>query len=218
MIRRFLRACIGAALVGVLAVPAHVAAKPPDLPEDGTFTAKPVMEVLPMPHEVPDVTCPYLRQKMIDRQANPPADPAMGRDVLENLKRLQRADKLLDQAKELARAGRFAEAMDCCARAAELCPGSPCAKRAADTLFDLALAFVMSSDASEEESEPQQSDQSAPEKTSPPIDYEFEVGANANGGLRMFADCSLGGSVYHLRYKHGCLKIWKTADAGRTKP
>jgi hypothetical protein len=209
MMRYLVCACAGAALVGALAVPAHIAAKPPDLPENGTFTVKPVMEVLPMPHEVTEVTCPYLRQKMIDRQASQPANPMMGRDVIDNLKRLKRADKLLDRAKELARTGFINEAIECCARAAKLCPGSPCAKRATDTMFDLALGFVVPADASEE---------SAEHATLPvvsTIDYEFEVDASINGGLRLCADCSLGGNVYHLRYKYGCLAIWRTADSGK---
>ncbi len=186
-----------------------------DTPTSGKESPSPAIEVLPMPHEVADVTCPYLRQKMMDRQTCQIADPDMGRDVIENLNRLKRADKLLDRAKELARAGYIDKAIECCAHAAELCPGSPCAKRAADTLINLALGFDMPSDASEEASEPQPNSEIVPEKKSPPIDYEFEVGSNADGGWRMCADCSLGGNVYHLRYKHGCLSIWRTPDSGK---
>lgn len=235
MIRRFLSACAGAVLLCTLTVPAPVAAKPPDLPEDGTFTAAPdatpatpSIETLPMPHEVDNVTCPYLRQKMIDRHAGQSTDPDMGRDVLENLKRLRRADKLLDKAKKLAKDGFIAEAIECCARAMELCPGSPCANRAADTMFDLALGFAVPSGASEEASEPQECPycpktgkpirEALTETKSPTIDYEIEVDVNSHGALRMGADCSLGSNVYHLRYKQGCLTIWKTEDASKTKP
>lgn len=216
MICRFLCACIAAALVGALAVPAHVAAKPPDLPEDGTVTVTPVMEVLPMPHEVADVTCPYLRQKMMDRQAYQPADPDMGHDVIENLKRLRKADKLLDKANDLARDGLFGEAILCCAEAAELCPGSPCAQRAADTMIKLALcsilpeaqAIITSEDGSEESSEP----------PACPHCPNFEVGTSSGGGLILNADYPAGGNVYHLRYKQGSLSIWRTPDGGKTKP
>jgi hypothetical protein len=206
MIRRLLCAWIGATVLGALAVSAPVAAKPPDLPEDGAF------EVLPMPHEDSGVTCPYLRQQRIDRHACQIADPDMSRGALDNLKRLRQADKLLDRAQKLARAGFISEAMECCARAATLCPGSPCANRAADTLVDLALGFVMPAGGSEEASE------DTTPSVAPTIHYEFEIGTNADEGLRVCANCSLGGSVYHLRYKHGCLSIWKTADAGKTKP
>jgi hypothetical protein len=210
MIRRFLSACVGVALLGALAVSSRVDAKPPDLPEDGNFTVKPAVSP-PMPHEDADVTCPYLRQK-IDVRSYQPVDPQMSRGVMYNLLQLNRADKLLDQAKELARTGFIDEAMDCCARAAKLCPGSPCAKRATDTMFDLALGFVVPVGASEEPAE------DATPPVPPTIDYEFEVDASINGGLRLCADCSLGGNVYHLRYKYGCLSIWRTADGGKTKP
>lgn len=270
MIRRLLCACVGAVFLGTLSVPDCAAAKPPDLPEDGTFTAAPAtepfasffrsrqtgkvptpwynhsqptvesgvlsdvprnrvaeafgdcpdrwappgfegfeewwkwiishwtarqqppppehndgyvrptftgidfayqaaidtpaseketpaqsIEVLPMPHEDTDVTCPYLRQQMTDRHACQLADPEMGRDVLDNLKRLEEADNLLELAKELARAGFLDEAMQFCDRAARLCPGSPCADRATDTMLELALASLLSSHDSEEAAEAQ---------------------------------------------------------------
>ena len=95
-------------------------------------------EALPMPREDSDITCPYLRQQMIDRHACQLADPEIGRDVLANLESLKKADKLLKLANELARDGFLAEAMVCCDLAAKLCPGSPCAQRAVDTKNDLA--------------------------------------------------------------------------------
>jgi hypothetical protein len=103
----------------------------------------PAVEALPMPKEdIPTAaadgpTCPYLRQKAVDRHACQLADPEVGRDVLENLDRLMGADKLVELAKELARDGRVVEAMNCCLLAADLCPGSPSAARAADMLADL---------------------------------------------------------------------------------
>jgi hypothetical protein len=103
----------------------------------------PAVEALPMPKEdIPTAaadgpTCPYLRQKAVDRHACQIADPEVGHDVLENLDRLTRADKLVELANELIHDGRFIEAMGCCLLAAELCPGSPSAARAADMLVDL---------------------------------------------------------------------------------
>ena len=100
----------------------------------------PAVEELPMPKEdapADEVTCPYLRQQALDRHACQIADPEIGRDVLDNLERLTRADKLVELAKELARAGRIIEAMHCCLAAADLCPGSPSAARAADMLMEL---------------------------------------------------------------------------------
>ena len=216
MIRRLVCACVGATLVGVLVVPAHIAAKPPDLPEDGTVTVKPACEVLPMPNEVSDVTCPYLRQKMIEGQVRQSVDTLMDRDVTVNLKRLSRADKLLEKAKQLARDGLFVEALFCCNEAAELCPGSPCAQRAIDTMIRIALnriesegnLVVTDKGGSEEANEP---------PTNSPYS-NIEVGTSSDGGLKMFAEYSLGGSVYHLRYKQGSLKIWTTPDASKTKP
>lgn len=313
MIRLLRSACVCAVLVGAWAILAYAVAKPPDLPEDGTVTAAPdtsspapTIEKLPMPREEPDLTCPYLRQKMIDRHATQIADPDMGREVLDNLKRLEQADNLLELAKDLARDGFLDEAMDCCNFAADLCPSSPCAERAVHTMIDLmqgserdqritmpnpkymldsadsepgveAMVFElmyashllmsqgMQQEAAElarqayvldpervladpliykmhllaqspasqpaganEESEPQTCPycsnpgkpirEIVPEKTPSPVDYEWEVGANDNDGLHMCADCSLGGSVYHLRYKHGSLSFWKTPNAGKTKP
>lgn len=216
MIRHLVCACVGAALLGVLVVPARVAAKPPDLPEDGTVTVKPACEVLPMPHEVSEVTCPYLRQKMIDGQVRQSVDSLMDCDVAHNLKRLTRADKLLEKAKDLARNGLFVEALFCCNQAAELCPGSPCAQRAIDTMIKIALNriesegnIVVTQNGDSEESD------------EPPTDSNYsniEVGTNSDGGLMMFADYSLGGSVYHLRYKQGSLKIWTTPDSSKRKP
>jgi hypothetical protein len=148
MIRRTRSACGVVALAGALALSAHVIAKPPDLPEDGSF------EVLPMPHEDTDVTCPYLRQQRIDRHVSQFADPEMSRDVFANLERLKQADNLLEMAKELGRAGFFAEAMECCVRASELCPGSPCADRAANTMLELAFGIARPTNGSEEAAEP----------------------------------------------------------------
>ncbi len=327
MIRRLLCACVGALLVGALVVPNRAAAKPPDLPEDGTFTAAPdkspsapVLEVLPMPQENTDVTCPYLRQQRIDRHACQLADPQIGRDVLDNLKRLEEADNLLDLAKELAYDGFLDAAMACCDYAVELCPGSPCAARASDTMLELALGVLPPARDSEEAAEIQP-DEPAGEEPDPgiepmvcglmkachllmnqgmqhqaaelarqafaldpqrvqadPLIYKmhllaesppakrtgaseesepqtcpycpsagkpireiipakkkkaaddtsllmphliesmpFEIAANAEGELRVNADCPLGGNVYHLRYTHGSLSLWKTADDGQTK-
>lgn len=42
----------------------------------------------------------------------------------------------------------------------------------------------------------------------------LDVGTNPDGSLRLSGDCSLGGNVYHLRYTHGCLAIWRTTNAG----
>jgi hypothetical protein len=37
-------------------------------------------------------------------------------------------------------------------------------------------------------------------------------------GARLSCEWSCGGNVYHLRYGRGCLAIWKTPDAAKTKP
>jgi tetratricopeptide (TPR) repeat protein len=370
---RLFRAGIGAAFLAALSVPAHVAAKPPDLPENQTITVwrensppigavenpppeSPSIEMLPMPCEEGDVTCPYLRQQRIDRHASQFVDPQIGRDVLDNLARLQEADDLLELAKELANDGYFTEAMECCDLARALCPGSPSAQRAADTRLELALGLFQPESDTEEaaEQEPETSDQepgneqlvgglmkschllvsqgmhhqaaelarqafaldpqrvladpliykmhllaepqpvAASEASEPPtcpycgssgkpiraivaepkkhkantttlrvpalpkVDYEvvpaldrvltesmkpstgveeasedaapaneeqwlrdlihdspLAVGADAEGGLRLSGECTLGGNVYHLRYRHGCLAIWKTSDASK---
>jgi|GEM_PF-2948943 len=148
MIRRLPSAWGCAALLGALVLPAHAIAKPPDLPEDGRF------ELLPMPQEAPDITCPYLRQQKSDRYTWPPTGPKTGGDVLDNLQRLQQAAHLLEMAKELARAGFVVEAMECCVRASELCPGSPCAERAANTLIELAFGIAAPLNGGEEAAEP----------------------------------------------------------------
>ncbi|HTU92417.1 MAG TPA: hypothetical protein VMF69_20215 [Gemmataceae bacterium] len=324
MIRRLLCACVGAVFLGTWVSSAHAVAKPPDLPEDGTVTATPdtsppapIIEELPMPHEDAAITCPYLRQQRIDRHACQIADPDMGREVLDNLKRLKQADNLLELAKDLARDGFLAEAMVCCDRAAKLCPGSPCAQRAVDVMIELTQGsdknqvitmpnpkYMLDSADSEPGSEvmvsglmkachllmsqgmhheaaelarqayaldpqrvladpliykmhllaesPATQPAGSSEASEPPtcpycpnigkpireilpekkksdaddnslsplsaVDYEFEAGINDNDGLRMSADCSLGSYVYHLSYKNGSLAIWKTTDAGKTKP
>jgi hypothetical protein len=126
------------------------------------ITPPPTIEMLPMPHEDSDITCPYLRQQMIDKHACQIADPEIGRDVLANLECLREADDLLELAKKLACDGFFAEAMVCCDRAAKLCPGSPCAQRAADTLHDLARGIVPSTTDTEESAEPQPDEPTGP--------------------------------------------------------
>jgi hypothetical protein len=328
MIRRMLRACIGAVLVLALAVPDRAAAKPPGLPEDGTFTAAPAVspstptvEVLPMPREEPVLTCPYLRRQRIDRNACQIADPEVGREVLDNLKRLEEANHLLELANVLAREGFFDEAVECCNHAAGLCPGSPCADRATGAMLELAFGSLPPERESEEaaesgleettdgpsesgvepvvsglmkachlsmnqgmqhqaavlarqayaldpqrvmadpliykmhllselpaaqpagaseESEPQtcpycpsigkpiheivpEKKKGAADETSlivPPLmeNMPFELASDANGGLRLHAECPLAGNVYHLRYMHGSLAIWKTPDYSETKP
>lgn len=279
MIRR-LRCAL---FVGALAITGHVAAQTTSPPKDA------------------DITCPYLRQQRIDRHASQIADPDMGREVIDNLRRLKKADYLLDLAKGLAQDGFATEAMACCDLAAELCPGSPCAERAAKTMRELVLHFDTPTGVAEESTEWQMHDpdveamvgelmkachllmtrgmqheaaelarqayvldpqrvgadpliykmhllgeqiatqpagaseaseppscpycpnsgkaihEVVPEKTPPEAQYEFEAGVNS-GGLHLCADCSLSGNVYHVRYKHGRLAIWKSADAGKTKP
>lgn len=116
----------------------------------------PAVEALPMPKEdtpADGVTCPYLRQQALDRHACPIADPEIGRDVLDNLERLTKADKLVELANELARAGRIIEAMHCCLAAADLCPGSPSAARAADMLIELCFGSHEPANDTEESAE-----------------------------------------------------------------
>ena len=127
-------ACAAAMFVGALALSADALSKPPGLPEKAYF------EVLPMPREDTDVTCPYLRQQKTDCPAFQSANPEMSGDVLENLERLKQADHLMDLAEDLAQEGFLAEAMECCTRAAKLCPGSPCAERAVNVMLELELA------------------------------------------------------------------------------
>lgn len=50
------------------------------------------------------------------------------------------------------------------------------------------------------------------------IPSPIEIGTNADGGLRVFGECSLGDNIYHLRYTHGGLAVWRTTDAGKKKP
>jgi hypothetical protein len=45
-----------------------------------------------------------------------------------------------------------------------------------------------------------------------------DVVTNADGNVSLSAECCVGKSVYHLRYDHGCLKIWGTPDAGQSPP
>lgn len=283
MIDRLRCACVGAALMGAVALSSQAIAEPPKAPKDA------------------DITCPYLRQQKIDRHACQIADPDMGREVIDNLQRLKKADYLLELAKGLAQDGFITEAMACCDLAAELCPGSPCAERAGKTLRELVLRFDTPTGVAEESTEWQTHDPDVeamvgqlmkachllmsrgmqheaaelarqayaldpqhvgadpliykmhllgeqiatqpagaseaseapacpycpksgkpirevmPEKTPPASHYEFEAGVNS-GGLHLCADCSLSGSIYHVRYKQGRLAIWKSADAGKTKP
>lgn len=128
----------------------QVANEPPVLANDTEKATS--VEVLPMPHE-DGVTCPYLRQQMLDRHAVHAADAEVGHDVLDNLARLKQAEELLDLAAKLANKGCLDEAKDCCERAARLCPGSPSAERAADTKRTLALGIVPPSRGGEEAAE-----------------------------------------------------------------
>jgi tetratricopeptide (TPR) repeat protein len=109
---------------------------------DLNIPIKLAVEGLPMPQEdsntaTDGITCPYLRQQMQDRHACQLADPQMGREVLDNLERLENADKLLQLAKDLASEGDLEAAVECCLRAEALCPGSPCAEHAIETMLEL---------------------------------------------------------------------------------
>lgn len=133
---------------------AYVAATEPAVEESETVSL-PVMEVLPMPAENTETTCPYLRQQMIDRNACQLADPEMNRAVLDNLKCLEKADKLLERAKEQASVGRIRSALKKCLRIQELCPGSPCAERAFQSMLQWVFGEVEPASAAEEAAEPQ---------------------------------------------------------------
>jgi hypothetical protein len=123
-----------------------------------TAEDSPAGEPLPMPQEdaVTDgISCPYLRQQRMDRHACQLTDPQIGRDVLENLERLQQADDLMKLAEKLIRDGCIIEAIECCALACDLCPGSPCADRAGDMMLDLYLRLSELATATEETAEEQ---------------------------------------------------------------
>jgi hypothetical protein len=330
-------------------------------------------EELPMPREesVADadgITCPYLRQQRMDRHACQMADAEIGRDVLDNLKRLQQAENLLNLARQLAQQGNLQAAKECSICAQEMCPGSPCAERAIEITKDILVEMIldpaklmgkaieetcepeadagnkepsvkvmvdglmkacyllvgqgMHMQAAElarqayaldpqrvmadplmykmhllsetpvhqpagatEESEPPTcpycpsagkpiraivpaKKKKEPKPTTllipalPPIDYEvvpalertvteshkvgteeaseegvpscvrelvdaisgahgqamLGIGASSDGNLHVEGECSLGGKVYHVRYSNGCLAIWNTTDASKTKP
>ncbi len=146
MTRRSLCASCGAALVGLLAVSAGIA-QPPQKSEPRTIA----VEILPMPHEK-GVTCPYLRERMVERRAGQSTD-GRSYDVLDNLECLKEANELLELAEVLANEGDVEEALECCDRAAQLCPGSPTADRAVDTKAELALGIVRPVCGSEETAE-----------------------------------------------------------------
>jgi hypothetical protein len=139
----------------------------PDASE--TESPAPTIEILPMPDEDSDITCPYLRQQMIDRHACQIADPEIGRDVLANLECLKEADNLLEMAKELARYGFLTEAMMCCDLAANRCPGSPCAARAVDTLNELAISIIRPTTDTEESAEGDKDEPTAPPTQENPL-------------------------------------------------
>lgn len=128
----------------------------------GTGSSAPNIEILPMPHEEADITCPYLRQQTINRHACQIADPEIGRDVLANLESLKEADNLVELAKEMARYGFLTEAMMCCDLAATKCPGSRCAERAIDTLSELASGSIPPTTDAEESAEPQPDEPTEP--------------------------------------------------------
>jgi tetratricopeptide (TPR) repeat protein len=50
------------------------------------------------------------------------------------------------------------------------------------------------------------------------IENTIDATTNADGSLRLSVDCSLGGSLFHLRYTHGGLAIWKSPDASTIPP
>jgi hypothetical protein len=307
---------------------------------DDEMTPNAAPELLPMPHEVCDadedgITCPYLRQQRMDRHACQLADPEIGREVLDNLKRLQEAECLLEMARVLAHEGYSLLAMDCCLRAQERCAGSPCAERASTVLMEMMCGNIHPTTSAEEAAEdateksqetiksdpsvellvdglmkschllvsqgmheqaaemarqafaldpqrvmadplvykmhllaetPVQQQTGASEDTEqqcpycssggmpirgilkekkkpaspsttlrvpvpPPVDYEVvpalervitessvDIGAQEDGSLHVEGDYSLGGQVYHLRYRHGNMAFWKTTDASKVKP
>jgi hypothetical protein len=109
--------CSCAAPCGLRGLPLSM--NPPDsahVPDSGC-PAQPA----PAPEAGP--TCPYLKQQAAERHAPMPANPDLGPDVLENLKRLRKANRLIRQGEELAREGHACEALGCFAKALHLCPG-----------------------------------------------------------------------------------------------
>src|SRR5262249_58442104 len=68
-------------------------------------------------------TCPFLKmQKAADRFVPPVDEIEMGDSVLENLKKLRKADHLVKKAKELGQRGDVYHALECLEQAGKLCP------------------------------------------------------------------------------------------------
>jgi hypothetical protein len=83
-------------------------------------------------------TCPYLRQQAVaDRHVRLIAEPGLGREVLDNLRRLEEANKGLKEAKALARAGQTVEALKLLDRVRRLCPGSSYDEQVSEVLSEV---------------------------------------------------------------------------------
>jgi hypothetical protein len=97
--------------------------------EDPAESSQPATEQLHgMPKEdkptEAEFTCPYLRQQAADRHVRLMADPQITQNVLENLQKLEEADRLFEVAGELMRQGHIGEAMTCYDVIRHLVPGS----------------------------------------------------------------------------------------------
>jgi hypothetical protein len=119
MTRRTLHAFLGATLLLVALAP-FCPAKAPDLPKNDKITVEP--QVPATASDAP--TCPFFREQHADRHAPTCADEEGGRDVLDNLRRLEMAAELTQKAKEFARGGDINTALQCLEAVRELCPGS----------------------------------------------------------------------------------------------
>ncbi|HEV3257700.1 MAG TPA: hypothetical protein VG013_12515 [Gemmataceae bacterium] len=137
MSARYVIACLTVAAL-VAGGAGRTNAKPPDLPihlkviclteAEGPSRASPAgdenVESEDPSALTPDqYTCPYLRQKAMEKQ-HPQVEPAEPATLLENLEKLEQAEKILREGERYDRQGKPELARDCYERVQQLCPGS----------------------------------------------------------------------------------------------
>jgi len=117
-----------------------------------------------LPCEPPSV-CPWMRGEVCpDRHVILLADPDLTRDVIDNLEKLHRAEKLLESARRFGRAGNLLAALKCLNAAMDVCPGGRMDERVVRTAADVFASYFRGAPTAEAATE----EQSEPAKEGPP--------------------------------------------------
>jgi hypothetical protein len=125
------------------------------------------------------LTCPYLTHPQADRFVPAIVEGELGGDVLANLEKLEKAEKLVKEAEKLVKQGHSIEAVDRLGQACKLCPGSRLAEEANAVIGALHSGLYDNkphwAEGAAEEQEPRAEKIEAPKKTAARSSNEKEA-------------------------------------------